>query len=123
MVGLAQYVKKYGNHFTIPLAKEAVKYLRCTDGSSPKCDVKYIEEAIQKRVYYNITNSTLGDIVYMVYVAYSNLPSEMPRKRKISIDNALALIESTDSYEGMAFSSWIAGMDFKEEDFDFNAYI
>ena len=56
MKGLRQYIKKHGKHFTEELAyKTAGKRWSSTQ----------IEKATQREVYYNVTASTLGDIVYL----------------------------------------------------------
>jgi hypothetical protein len=56
MKGLKEYIKKHGKHFTEELAYVATeKYW----------DAKEIDAALQKKVYYNVSGYTKGDIIYI----------------------------------------------------------
>lgn len=57
MRGLKDYVKKHGKHFTEELAYIAA--------GRKKWSLKEIEEATQKKVYYNITDTSFADMTYI----------------------------------------------------------
>lgn len=57
MKGLKEYIKKHGKHFTEELAHDVV-------GSA--WSFKEIDRSLQKKVYYNVSGCTSGDIVYYV---------------------------------------------------------
>ena len=57
MKGLEQYIEKYGNHFTEELA---------SDITLKKWDSSKIQKSAQKKVYYNVTGSTSGDMMYLM---------------------------------------------------------
>jgi hypothetical protein len=123
MTGLQDYIEKHGNHFTVELAMEASKCLINKDGSKHLWDAEQVEKLTEKKVYYNITRSTLGDMVYIANMAYANyFPNVIDRKNKC-IEAALAIVEDVDGYEGMAFSSWVTGLVYQGKDFDFSKYV
>jgi hypothetical protein len=108
MKGLKEYIRKYGRHFTKELAYDAVRW---------KWPLKDIEDTAQSKVYYNVTGSTLGDIVYLVHIVHDAYPEEYYRK-DYCVDYALAVIRDV-RYTGSAFSNWILTI----RDFDFTPYI
>lgn len=55
MKGLKRYIRKHGKHFTEELA------LAVAD----KWSVEQVMNSAQKKVYYNITSATDGDIAYL----------------------------------------------------------
>ena len=57
MKGLEQYIAKHGRHFTEELAYDIM-------GSM--WSFEEIDTTLQKRVYYNVSGMTSGDIVYYV---------------------------------------------------------
>lgn len=57
MKGLRKYIAKHGRHLTEQLAMDA---LECRQ------DISEVVKATESRVYYNVSESTLGDIVLMV---------------------------------------------------------
>lgn len=108
MKGLKEYIKKHGKHFTEQLAYDA---------TMKKWSSKEIETTAQSKVYYNVTSSTLGDMVYLVHIVYKAYPKEYCRK-DYCVDYALAVIGDVD-YKESAFSNWILTI----RDFDFTPYI
>lgn len=57
MKGIRGYVAKHGRHLTERLAMDALK---CRWNTSE------VHRAAERRVYYNVSEATLGDIVLMV---------------------------------------------------------
>ena len=57
MKGLKEYVEKHGRHFTEELAYTV---------SGCRWTYKEINNSLQKKVYYNVSGCTPGDIVYCV---------------------------------------------------------
>ena len=108
MKGLKEYIRKHGRHFTEELAYGAV---------NRKWSPGDIERTAQSKVYYNVTGSTLGDMVYLVHIVHDAYPEEYYRK-DYCVDYALAVIGDVE-YTGSAFSNWILTI----RDFDFTPYI
>lgn len=106
MVGLREYTKKHGKHFTKQLA---------LDVSGGRFNADQVIKAAQKKVYYNVTESTLGDMIYLVN-------SCTLTKKDKCVDYALSTIGDYFSTE-KPFSTWICILCLKEEDFDFTPYI
>ncbi len=123
MEKLEEYIEKHGMHFTVELAEKAVSYIPNADGSNHRWSAERVEELTSKRVYYNTINATLGDIVYIVNMAYARFFPKEVRSRGKCIDQALNVLSDIDSYEGIVFSSWLTGMEFSGKDFDFTPYI
>ena len=57
MKGLRKYIAKHGRHLTEQLAMDA---LEC------RWNIPEVVKATENRVYYNVSEATLGDIVLMV---------------------------------------------------------
>lgn len=57
MKGLEKYIAKHGRHLTEQLAMDA---LEC------RWNIPEVVKTIESRVYYNVSEATLGDIVLMV---------------------------------------------------------
>ena len=108
MKGLEGYIKKHGKHFTEELAFKAVR---------KKWSSEEIQKTAQSKVYYNVTSSTSGDIIYLVHIVHEAYPKEYYRK-DYCVNYALNVIGDID-YAGSPFSDWILTI----EDFDFTPYI
>ena len=121
MKGLREYIKKHGKHFTEELAYDAA--------FSKRWNKKQIEEAIQNRVWYNVTGSTLGDIIYLVNECYDDgIIGDMLgyNKKSKCISYTLLYIGDFNNYGGKLFDEWLAEIrqhDFFKGDFDFTPYI
>lgn len=57
MKGLEKYIAKHGRHLTEQLAMDA---LEC------RWNILEVVKTIESKVYYNVSEATLGDIVLMV---------------------------------------------------------
>ena len=110
--GLDKYIKKHGRHFTQELAECIYSKWSCSQ----------IESVLNKRVYYNTTSSTLGDIIYLVNKAYHDFFPVVNTKERC-VDYALAVIGGADCYEGIAFSGWLADVVINKEKVDLSTYI
>lgn len=109
MRGLKEYVAKHGFHFTVALAYKA---------GGKKWTSEQVMSAAQKKVYYNVTCSTIGDITYSANV----LSDTIPKNRCIAL--ALAKVECfSDFGYGGIFSQWFESMQRMGKDFDFTPYI
>lgn len=111
MKGLEQYIRKHGNHFTKELA------LKVTGDRWSSYD---IERAAQKRVYYNVTKSTIGDMIYLADMV-CNRPSQRVRLNK-GIKEVLCWVQDYKR-SGSPFCIWLTVIFVEKEDFDFTPYI
>lgn len=103
MNGLRKYMAKHGRHFTLELA---VKVLDC------KWNVSEIEKAFDRVVYYNVSEATLGDIVFLVNLFSYSLPKQE------CIRYALNIVGDINT-NGYAFNVWLLS----NEDIDLNKYV
>ena len=103
MKGLDKYIKKHGKHFTEELAYDIVGHT---------WSYEEIYEALQKKVYYNISGCTSGDIVYCV-----NGMGFETKKEFVSF--LLRCIMCDMGISDKLFDSWIMC----HGDFDFTHYI
>lgn len=108
MKGLEEYVRKHGRHFTEELAYKA---------AGKRWSPEEIEKNAQSKVYYNVTSSTSGDMVYLVHIVHDAYPQEYCKK-DYCVDYALAVIGDVD-YTESPFSNWIMTIN----SFDFTPYI
>ena len=103
MKGLEKYIAKHGRHFTPELAAKVIK---C------KWNVLQVESASERVVYYNVSEATLGDIVFL-----TNLFSYNFSKRRC-IKYALEIVGDVNTND-YAFNTWLLS----KEDIDLNGYI
>lgn len=103
MKGLKRYLARHGRHFTVKLAMDVID---C------KWDANEVKKASDAMVYYNVSKSTLGDMVY-----FANLFAyDLPKRR--CIEYALEMVGNVYA-EGRAFNAWIT----LDEDIDLGKYI
>lgn len=104
MKGLNEYMKKHGKHFTMELA--------CVAAGKVRWSFKEIDTSLQRKVYYNVSGCTSGDIVF-----FANT-SRLRRKREIVrtlLENVMYIVGFSDRM----FSRWIL----INEDFDLTPYV
>ena len=111
MKGLERYIEKHGNHFTEKLAHTV---------TNSKWDFEQINKVAQSRVYYNVTGTTSGDIIYLVDMVCNRPYNKQPLNR--GIKEVLMWVQDYKK-RGSAFCIWLAVTAFKEENFDFTPYI
>ena len=109
MKGLRQYIRKHGNHFTEELAMNVTK----GRWSSPE-----IMEKAESMVYYNVTGSTIGDIVFLANYAKDTGKSFYKTKHNC-VRFALCIVGEYALRDGVMFRKWLEG----NKDFDFTQYI
>lgn len=111
MKGLKEYIKKHGKHFTEELA------LRVSGG---KFSTDQVEKAAQRRVYYNVTGSTLGDMVYLTNETYKGW-----RYRTVDrcIIYTLYIVGEYKYHGGVLFEGWLEELIENNQTFDFTPFI
>lgn len=118
MKGLNEYIKKHGKHFTEKLAYDAAL--------SKKWNKKQIVDAIRGRVWYNVTGSTIGDIIYLVNECYDDENFMGYGKKSKCIIYTLLYIGDYKNYGGKLFDEWLKESkqyDSFKRNFDFTPYI
>ena len=109
MKGLGKYIKKYGKHFTEQLA------MSVTNG---KWSPSEIMEKAQSMVYYNVTGSTVGDIVFLANYARDTGKS-FCKTRHNCVRFALCIVGEYALHDGVMFNKWVGDT----KDFDLTPYI
>jgi hypothetical protein len=116
MKGLRKYIKKHGRHFTEELA------LAVTSG---RWDSSEIMKKAQNIVYYNVTGSTVGDIVFLTNnLAGKNGKSTEKnrffyRNRQKCVKLALTIVGDYSFRDGAVFNEWVGDT----KDFDLTPFI
>lgn len=113
MKGLEEYIKVHGKHFTEKLAYKA---------AGNKWSASQIKKASQKKVYYNVTESTLGDMVYITNAVYLPKTCMFDTFNKC-VDFMLSIIEDSHFYDKTVFDEWLLFLERLEDDMDFTPYI
>lgn len=113
MRGLEEYIKKHGKHFTEDLAVR-VTYRRWNPSK--------VVDAAQSKVYYNVTESTVGDMVYLLDMFYERL---YPLGQYTVNRGILSMLTWVQDYSktGSPFNIWMTSLIMKDKDFDFTPYI
>ena len=109
MKGLRQYIRKHGRHFTEELAMTVTK---------GKWNSSEIMEKAESMVYYNVTGSTVGDIVFLTNYAKDTGKSFYKTKHNC-VRFALCVVGEYAFKDGAMFKKWIDGT----KDFDFTPFI
>ena len=111
MKGLEQYIEKYGNHFTEELA---------SDITLKKWDSSKIQKSAQKKVYYNVTGSTSGDMMYLMDMFCYYLSDQYTHGSCMNL-----MLSWVEDYKKTAkpFHIWLTKKILGEEEFDFTPYI
>ncbi len=103
--GLKEYIDKHGEHFTKELAEDVLN--TSTDR---------VITLLNKEVWYNVSDATIGDILYLY--KYSDLVTSNRNKVKFVIN----VVNDVNS-SGIAFSSWLGRLIIEGRDFDFQKYV
>lgn len=109
MKGLKQYIRKHGKHFTEELAMNA------TGGRWSREDIM---DKVESQVYYNVTGSTVGDIIFLVNFAKDSGRSFLRTKHQC-VKFALCIVGEYAMHDGVMFSKWVGDT----KDFDLTQYI
>ena len=97
MKGLRRYIARHGRHFTTELA---MRVIDCRWNSSE------VQSTAERVVYYNVSEATLGDMVYLANLCYrSSLPLKLSKAR--CVRKALDIVGDVKA-NGYAFETWIA---------------
>ena len=111
MKGLKEYIAKHGKHFTEELASDVTRR---------KWDSSKIQKAAQKRVYYNVTGSTPGDMMYLMDMFHCYPSGQHTHGKCIN----LMLSWVRDYHKtGSPFCIWLTMMTVNKEEFDLTPYI
>ena len=109
MKGLRQYIRKHGRHFTEELAMTVTK---------GKWNSSEIMEKAESMVYYNVTGSTVGDIVFLTNYA-KNTGKSFYRTKHNCVRFALCIVGEYTLRNGAMFKKWV----WDTKHFDLTPYI
>lgn len=109
MKGLRQYIKKHGRHFTEELA------ITITKGRWSSSEIMKKAESM---VYYNVTGSTIGDIVFMTNYA-KDTGKPFYKTKHNCIRFALDIAGDYALRDGAMFKKWIGNT----RNFDLTPYV
>lgn len=109
---IKKYIAKYGKHFTEKLAKDVV---------AVKWSLPEIKKSTRKKVYYNVTDATDGDLLFLVNLARESNCLTFNTKNKC-VSYALNIIGNVDNTE-MPFNEWLVSLKGTQKSFDFKDYI
>lgn len=104
MKGLKEYISKHGNHFTEKLAIAVM---------DSKWNPSEIEKSSETMVYYNVSEATFGDIVFLVNKYKKN---HCRATKKKCLKYALDIVGdySSNGYAFTLFSLMNSSIDLKE---------
>ena len=113
MKGLREYIEKNGKHFTVKLASDII------DG---KLDSNKVSKVTENKVYYNVVEATLGDIIYLANLSKK---SSSGKSRNVSrcVEDALKVVGDYRFCDGKLFVGWLCGLLLSGKEFDFSDYI
>lgn len=97
MKGLRQYIRKHGRHFTEELA------ITITKG---RWNSSEIMKKAESMVYYNVTGSTIGDIVFLANYA-KDTGKSFYRTKYSCVRFALDIAGEYALRDGAMFKKWV----------------
>lgn len=104
MKGLKEYISKHGNHFTEKLAIAVM---------DSKWNPSEIEKSSETMVYYNVSEATLGDIIFLVN-KYKKNHCRATKKRCLKYALDIVGDYSSNGYAFTLFSLMNSSIDLKE---------
>lgn len=114
MKGVEKYLKKHGYHFTKELVEDVIPL---------KWDVDSIMESAQKKVYYNVTGATSGDMAYLAHWLYNSKGWPQAHDKKSCVNWTLWFIGDYDNHIDYFFCMWLSDLSKSKKKFDFTPYI
>lgn len=114
MKGLEEYLKRNGFHFTKELASKE---------TTSKWKVDTVLEDAQRQVYYNVTESTPGDMFYITNWLYNHDGWPEAHDKKSSIKIMLWMVGNYRLGTKYFFWEWLWNKCRNKKDFDFTPYI
>lgn len=110
MKGLKKYIAKYGRHFTEELVKCSIPIV---------LSEKDIHRVSSRKVWYNVSQATRWDIVYLANLAYSYRKCKGFNTKTKCVQYALDIVGNYCNRD-CAFNTWLSTVDRK---FDFNPFL
>lgn len=104
--GYVAYVAKHGYHFTKKLAMMASQQMQNVDGTTHRWGVDEIRQATNEMIIPE--GMTIGDMLYLANMAYSDFYPKVIKTEAGCIQYALAVATDPDGYDGMPFCRWTA---------------
>lgn len=114
MKGIEKYLRKHGYHFTKELVEDVIPL---------KWNVESIMDSAQKKVYYNVTGATSGDMTYIAHWLYGNNGWPQAHDKKSCVRWTLWFVEKYDNHIGYFFIVWLSDLAKSKKKFDFTPYI
>lgn len=113
MRGLKRYIRKHGYHFTEQLALDAAL--------NKRWNWEQVEKELHRRVWFNVTDSTVGDMLYLVNECYDEDNFMGYGKKSKCVSYAILYVGDFRYYGGSLFKRWLD--DIPDSSFDFTPYI
>ena len=118
-----QYINKHGYHFTEELAEYASKKMVNDNGSQHMWNVTDVKNALTNLGYKKPAGSTLADITYTANMCYADFYSSVIPSEETCITYAVNVANDKDGYEGIQFCRWLADVEHKHIEIDWNKFI
>ena len=114
MKGIKRYLRKHGYHFTKELVEDVIPL---------KWNVDSVMDSAQKKVYYNVTGATPGDMAYLAHWLYYNNGWPQAHDKNTCVSWTLWFIGNHDNHISYFFTVWLSGLSKSKKKFDFTPYI
>lgn len=118
-----QYIKKHGYHFTNELAEYASKKMVNDNGSEHMWSAKDIEIALNNLGHTKPAGSTLADIAYTANMCYADFYGSVVPTEGGCITYAINVANDKDGYEGIQFCRWLADIEHKHVDINWEQFV
>lgn len=118
-----RYISKYGKHFSINLADYASKQMINADSTNSHWHADEIKNIIKELGYTIPLSSTIGDIVYTANMARADFYPSLLKDIKSCVIYAMKIANDKDGYEGIQFCRWLADIENKNLQIDWNSFV
>lgn len=103
MKGFEEYLERHGSHFTVRLAMDIIRL---------RYSLSEIKDCIRGEVFYNVTGTTEGDMLFIVNSSYSSSLRNASRR-------LMHIMGDFSYYDLTVFDKWAV----RKRDFDLTPYI
>lgn len=121
--GYVEYVNHHGYHFTVELSNHASAMLENANGQPHLWSESHIRQFMEKLKITLPETATIGDMVYISNLLYSDLYPSPFNDETLCIIGAYKTIHDVDGYEGKVFMHWISDVIGKRLNIDWEKFI
>lgn len=117
------YIAKYGYHFNDSLAQYASELMENANGKKHTWNTADVRLALNNMKLELPSHVTVGDVTYTANMAYADFYPDLLKDEASCFIYAYKVATDPDGYEGMILRRWLADINGKEININWNKFI